>query len=50
MGRDQLGDYARRAGIPVEEAERWLAPNLADEVAVEAPVEVAVEVGAERPA
>jgi 5-methyltetrahydrofolate--homocysteine methyltransferase len=21
-------DYARRKGIPVEEAERWLAPNL----------------------
>ncbi|HEY3336648.1 MAG TPA: methionine synthase [Candidatus Limnocylindrales bacterium] len=32
MGRDQLGDYARRAGIPVEEAGRWLAPNLADEI------------------
>jgi len=46
MGRDQLGDYARRAGIPVEEAERWLAPNLADEVVAEVPVEVA----AERPA
>ena len=31
MGRDQLEDYARRAGIPVDEAARWLAPNLADE-------------------
>ena len=30
-GRDQLEDYARRAGMPVEEAERWLAPNLADD-------------------
>jgi 5-methyltetrahydrofolate--homocysteine methyltransferase len=28
IGRDQLEDYARRKGIPVEEAERWLAPNL----------------------
>jgi 5-methyltetrahydrofolate--homocysteine methyltransferase len=50
MGRDQLGDYARRAGIPVEEAERWLAPNLADEVVAEAPVEARVEVAAEGPA
>jgi hypothetical protein len=50
MGRDQLGDYARRAGIPVEEAERWLAPNLADEVVAEVPVEVRVEVAAEGPA
>jgi len=31
MGRDQLEDYARRAGMPVDEAARWLAPNLADE-------------------
>jgi len=29
IGRDQLEDYARRKGIPVEEAERWLGPNLA---------------------
>jgi 5-methyltetrahydrofolate--homocysteine methyltransferase len=28
VGRDQLEDYARRKGIAVEEAERWLAPNL----------------------
>ena len=28
IGRDQLEDYARRKGIPVTEAERWLAPNL----------------------
>ena len=26
--RDQVGDYARRKGMDVEEAERWLAPNL----------------------
>jgi 5-methyltetrahydrofolate--homocysteine methyltransferase len=27
--RDQVESYAARKGIPVEEAERWLAPNLA---------------------
>lgn len=26
--RDQLEDYARRKGLTVSEAERWLAPNL----------------------
>ncbi len=26
--RDQVEDYARRKGIPVADAERWLAPNL----------------------
>ena len=31
IGRDQLLDYARRKGWSVEEAERWLAPNLADD-------------------
>jgi 5-methyltetrahydrofolate--homocysteine methyltransferase len=31
IGRDQLEDYARRKGIEVEEAARWLSPNLADE-------------------
>jgi 5-methyltetrahydrofolate--homocysteine methyltransferase len=29
IGRDQVEDYATRRGISVEEAERWLAPNLA---------------------
>jgi 5-methyltetrahydrofolate--homocysteine methyltransferase len=29
IGTDQLEDYARRKGIPVPEARRWLAPNLA---------------------
>jgi 5-methyltetrahydrofolate--homocysteine methyltransferase len=29
VGQDQLSDYARRKGVSVEEAERWLAPNLA---------------------
>ena len=28
IGRDQLEDYARRKGMTLEEAERWLAPNL----------------------
>ena len=29
IGRDQVEDYARRCGMAVREAERWLAPNLA---------------------
>ena len=28
IGRDQVADYARRKGVPLEQAERWLAPNL----------------------
>jgi len=28
IGRDQVEDYARRKGIAVAEAERWLAPSL----------------------
>jgi 5-methyltetrahydrofolate--homocysteine methyltransferase len=28
LGSDQVEDYARRKGMPVEEAERWLGPNL----------------------
>ncbi|HEX8641831.1 MAG TPA: methionine synthase [Allosphingosinicella sp.] len=28
IGRDQLEDYARRRGVSVEAAERWLRPNL----------------------
>jgi 5-methyltetrahydrofolate--homocysteine methyltransferase len=31
IGRDQLENYARRSGKPLDEAERWLAPNLADQ-------------------
>ena len=31
IGRDQLADYASRKGIPLTEAARWLAPNLADD-------------------
>ncbi len=29
--KDQVEDYARRKGKPIEEMERWLAPNLAYE-------------------
>ncbi len=28
IGRDQVEDYAARRGVPVEQAERWLRPNL----------------------
>ena len=28
IGRDQVVDYAGRKGMPVDEAERWLGPNL----------------------
>ncbi|MBA2384827.1 MAG: B12-binding domain-containing protein, partial [Actinobacteria bacterium] len=31
VGRDQVEDYAGRKGVEVEEAERWLRPNLAYE-------------------
>jgi 5-methyltetrahydrofolate--homocysteine methyltransferase len=33
VGRDQIADYARRKGIPVAEAERWLAASLGYEPA-----------------
>jgi 5-methyltetrahydrofolate--homocysteine methyltransferase len=28
IGPDQLEDYAQRRGVPLEQAERWLRPNL----------------------
>ena len=28
IDRDQVADYARRKGWTLEEAQRWLAPNL----------------------
>jgi len=28
IGRDQLEDYAARKGMSVDEAARWLGPNL----------------------
>jgi 5-methyltetrahydrofolate--homocysteine methyltransferase len=33
IGRDQVEDYATRKGVGVEEAERWLRPNLGYEPA-----------------
>ncbi len=33
IGRDQLESYARRKGMTIDEAERWLSPNLAYEPA-----------------
>lgn len=29
LQRDQIEDYAKRKGMPVQEVEKWLAPNLA---------------------
>ncbi len=40
INRDQVEDYARRKGMSVEDAERWLAPSLGydpDETTQEAP-------------
>jgi len=31
IGEDQAADYARRKALDLEQAERWLAPNLAYE-------------------
>jgi 5-methyltetrahydrofolate--homocysteine methyltransferase len=31
VGRDQVASYAKRKGMSIEEAERWLSPNLAYE-------------------
>jgi 5-methyltetrahydrofolate--homocysteine methyltransferase len=28
IGKDQVEDYARRRGVPVEQAEKWLRPNI----------------------
>ena len=42
IGRDQLADYAARKGIPLDEADRWLAPNLADDAGAEAAVPATV--------
>ena len=33
IGHDQLEDFARRAGMDIDEAARWLGQNLADEPA-----------------
>ncbi len=39
--RDQVEDYARRKGMAVEEAERWLAPNLNYDPDMAAPAQAA---------
>jgi 5-methyltetrahydrofolate--homocysteine methyltransferase len=31
VGKDQVEDYARRKGMTLREAERWLSPNLSYE-------------------
>ncbi|HEX4568578.1 MAG TPA: vitamin B12 dependent-methionine synthase activation domain-containing protein, partial [Vicinamibacterales bacterium] len=31
IGRDQVESYAKRRGVSIEEAQRWLGPNLAYE-------------------
>jgi 5-methyltetrahydrofolate--homocysteine methyltransferase len=31
IGRDQIESYAKRKGVSIDEAERWLSPNLAYE-------------------
>ena len=31
IGHDQLEDYAARKGMPLDEAARWLSPNLPDD-------------------
>jgi 5-methyltetrahydrofolate--homocysteine methyltransferase len=38
IGRDQVESYAKRAGMSIEEAEKWLSPNLSYE-----PVEAGVK-------
>ncbi|GIE99619.1 methionine synthase [Paractinoplanes rishiriensis] len=32
LGKDQVTDYAARRGMPVDEVERWLRPNLAYDI------------------
>ncbi|HWS38132.1 MAG TPA: methionine synthase [Actinoplanes sp.] len=32
LGKDQIEDYAIRRGVPVDEVERWLRPNLAYQI------------------
>jgi 5-methyltetrahydrofolate--homocysteine methyltransferase len=34
IGRDQVESYTKRRGLPTEEVERWLSPNLAYDVEV----------------
>ena len=32
IGRDQVESYAKRKSVPIEEAEKWLSPNLSYDV------------------
>ena len=41
IDRDQAANYAQRKGMSVEEAERWLAPNLGYDPSVKAPADAA---------
>jgi 5-methyltetrahydrofolate--homocysteine methyltransferase len=41
IGHDQVADYARRKGMNLAEAERWLAPNLGYEPQARKPAETA---------
>ena len=38
IDREQVADYAERKGMSLEEAERWLAPNLAYDSGTERPL------------
>jgi 5-methyltetrahydrofolate--homocysteine methyltransferase len=46
IARDQVEDYAERKGVPPDEAERWLRPNLAYEPAANEPAAEAAGVSA----
>ena len=37
IGKDQVTDYAQRKGMPIEDVERWLRPNLGYEPEEETP-------------
>ncbi|HEX6464169.1 MAG TPA: vitamin B12 dependent-methionine synthase activation domain-containing protein, partial [Vicinamibacterales bacterium] len=37
LGRDQIESYAKRRGVSVEDAEKWLGQNLAYDAAAFAP-------------
>ncbi len=45
LGRDQVEDYARRKGMSLAEAERWLTPNLGYDPAGSTPARTTVPAG-----